>query len=139
MRAQRASYPLTKLRACASAAAANCRKVNVAPGNETVVGESFVASVRHVALYLRSSINRSQSTIIIPSMTGDLELAPGSLPVPDDDRVWRLAAAWLLGYESNATRRNYALDLSDWLGFCESHQVDPCGLGELMSMPGPGP
>ena len=63
--------------------------------------------------------------IIIPSMTGDLELAPGSLPVLGDDRVWRLVAAWLLGYESKATRRNYALDLSGWLGFCESHQVDP--------------
>ena len=36
---------------------------------------------------------------------------------------WR---TWLLGYENHRRpRRNYALGLAGWLGFCESHGVDP--------------
>lgn len=58
-------------------------------------------------------------------MTGDLKATAGSLPASGTDPVRRLVAAWLLGYESQATRRNYALDLSAWLGFCESHGADP--------------
>jgi integrase/recombinase XerD len=58
-------------------------------------------------------------------MTADLQVTPGSLPAFGDDRLARLVAAWLLGYESQATRRNYGLDLTGWLRFCESHGVDP--------------
>lgn len=63
--------------------------------------------------------------ISIPSMTGDVQVTPGSFPAVGDDRLARLVAAWLLGYESQATRRNYGLDLTGWLGFCESHGIDP--------------
>jgi hypothetical protein len=51
---------------------------------------------------------------IIPSMAGDLEVVPGPVPALAEDRIRRLAAAWLLGYESRATRRNYSLDLTAW-------------------------
>ena len=37
----------------------------------------------------------------------------------------RLVAAWLLGYESRATRRNYGGDLAAWLAFCDSHRLNP--------------
>jgi hypothetical protein len=46
-------------------------------------------------------------------MTGDL--VSGPLPAIDDDPVRRMAAAWLLGYKSPATRRAYAADLAAWL------------------------
>jgi integrase/recombinase XerD len=63
--------------------------------------------------------------INIPPMTGDVEVMPGSLAATSGDPVHRSVAAWLLGYESQATRRNYALDITAWLGFCESHCIDP--------------
>lgn len=47
------------------------------------------------------------------------------LPVVGDDPVRRLAAAWLLGYDSKNTRTAYARDLSDWLAFCTAHRIDP--------------
>jgi integrase/recombinase XerD len=58
-------------------------------------------------------------------VAADLELTPGRLPAAGDDRARRLSAAWLLGYPSLATRRNYALDLAAWLGFCDQHGIDP--------------
>jgi len=58
-------------------------------------------------------------------VTTELEVLPGSTPALDDDLIRRLVAAWLLGYESPATRRSYGLDLATWLGFCELHSVDP--------------
>ena len=42
-----------------------------------------------------------------------------------DNPVRRLVAAWLLGYQSPATRRNYALDITGWLSFCDSRGIDP--------------
>ena len=58
-------------------------------------------------------------------MTAELEVTPGSLPAAGDDSIRRLVAAWLLGYESPATRRNYGADLAAWLRFCGSHGLDP--------------
>jgi integrase/recombinase XerD len=63
--------------------------------------------------------------VIIPSVTAELEVIPGTLPAVDEDPIRRLVAAWLLGYESRATRRNYGLDLAAWLGFCGSIGLDP--------------
>jgi integrase/recombinase XerD len=37
----------------------------------------------------------------------------------------RLAAAWLLGYDSENTRAAYARDLSDWLAFCAAQHIKP--------------
>ena len=39
--------------------------------------------------------------------------------------VLRLLAARLLGYQSPATRRNYALDMTAWLGFCDGRSFGP--------------
>jgi integrase/recombinase XerD len=47
------------------------------------------------------------------------------LRLPDEDHLHRLVAAWLLGYESPATRRNYGGDLAAWLSFCGSVGLDP--------------
>ncbi len=58
-------------------------------------------------------------------MAGDLELVPGPLPAVDDDPGRRLAAAWLLGYASPATRRAYAADMTAWLGFCDIAGTGP--------------
>ena len=58
-------------------------------------------------------------------MTAELEVIPGALAVADDGQIRRLVAAWLLGYESRHTRRNYSLDLTAWLAFCDSHGADP--------------
>jgi len=58
-------------------------------------------------------------------VTAELEAQPDPTPATSDGPIWRLVAAWLLGYESQATRRNYGLDLTAWLGFCESHGLDP--------------
>ena len=55
----------------------------------------------------------------------DLEAIPGPVPAPGDDQIRRLVAAWLLGYESHATRRNYGLDVAAWLSFCSDHGIDP--------------
>jgi len=38
-------------------------------------------------------------------MTAEPVPAPAPLPAAGDDPVWRLVAAWLLGYASPATRR----------------------------------
>ena len=45
-------------------------------------------------------------TVIIPSMTGELEASPRPVETAADDPVRRLVAAWLLGFQSAATRRN---------------------------------
>jgi integrase/recombinase XerD len=58
-------------------------------------------------------------------VTADLELIPGPRPAAAGDRIRRLVAAWLLGYESQATRRNYGLDLAAWLSFCSDHGIEP--------------
>jgi len=58
-------------------------------------------------------------------VAGELEVIPGTITAGAGDPVRRLVAAWLLGYESAATRRNYALDMTAWLGFCAGHGVDP--------------
>ncbi len=58
-------------------------------------------------------------------MTGELELVPGPLPAADDGPARRLAAAWLLGYASPATRRSYVLDITAWLGFCDGRGIGP--------------
>jgi integrase/recombinase XerD len=63
--------------------------------------------------------------IIMLSVTGDLQVVPGSLLTVLDDQLRRLVAAWLLGYESKATRRNYTLDVTAWLSFCDDHGIDP--------------
>ena len=64
-------------------------------------------------------------TVIIPSMTADLEPAPAPLPAVNDDPVRRLVAAWLLGYASPSTRRAYAADLAAWLAFCDRAGTGP--------------
>jgi hypothetical protein len=64
-------------------------------------------------------------TVISPSVAGDIEVRPDTLPAAGDDSMRRLVAAWLLGYESRATRRNYGLDLAAWLDFCDRHGLDP--------------
>lgn len=51
--------------------------------------------------------------------------AAADTPAVDGGSVRRMVAAWLLGYESSNTRSNYARDLAAWLGFCESHGLDP--------------
>jgi len=51
-------------------------------------------------------------------VAGELEVISDTITAADDDLVRRLAAAWLLGYDSPATRRNYALDMIGWLTFC---------------------
>ena len=54
-----------------------------------------------------------------------------SLNVRTDQAVVRpegidqLVAAWLLGYDSARTRRAYARDLADWLGFCRFYGLEP--------------
>jgi hypothetical protein len=53
---------LTKARACASAVAANCRKLSDAPGKVTSVGLDLVAGVRQAEVYLRSRTSRSHRT-----------------------------------------------------------------------------
>ena len=58
-------------------------------------------------------------------MTTELEVIPGSLAIADDSQIRRLVAAWLLGYESQNTRRNYSLDLAAWLDFCDRHGLGP--------------
>jgi integrase/recombinase XerD len=55
----------------------------------------------------------------------DLETIRSSVPAGADDLLRRLVAAWLLGFESQATRRNYGLDMTMWLGFCVDHRIDP--------------
>src|SRR4051812_33273165 len=42
--------------------------------------------------------------------------------------VEQLVAAWLLGYDSERTRRAYARDLADWLAFCSRHGLEPLGV-----------
>ena len=58
-------------------------------------------------------------------MAGELEAIPGPVEAAAGDPVHRLVAAWLLGYQSPATRRNYALDMTAWLGFCDDRGIDP--------------
>jgi integrase/recombinase XerD len=58
-------------------------------------------------------------------VTAELEVLTGPLPAVGGDPVRRLVAAWLLGYESRATRRSYGADLAAWLAFCGSHGADP--------------
>jgi hypothetical protein len=41
-------------------------------------------------------------------MTAELEAVPGLALAVGSDQIRRLVAAWLIGYESKATRRNYA-------------------------------
>jgi site-specific recombinase XerD len=41
------------------------------------------------------------------------------------DRLGRLAAGWLLGYNSRHTRRAYARDLTSWARWCDQLDVDP--------------
>lgn len=55
----------------------------------------------------------------------DVEALSASAPASADDRIRWLIAAWLLGFESQATRRNYGLDIMMWLDFCDEHLVDP--------------
>ena len=55
----------------------------------------------------------------------DLEPVPGPLPAVPDDPVRRLVAAWLLGFGSAHTRRNYASDIAGWLKFCDTYCIDP--------------
>jgi integrase/recombinase XerD len=55
----------------------------------------------------------------------DIEVTAGALPAAGDDPIRRLVAAWLLGYESPATRRNYGADLAAWLAFSDSYRFDP--------------
>jgi integrase/recombinase XerD len=64
-------------------------------------------------------------TVIIPSMTGELEVIPGPAAAAADDPVRRLVAAWLLGYQSPATRRAYAADMTAWLAFCDRLGTGP--------------
>lgn len=71
-------------------------------------------------------------------MTVDIEVRAGSLPASGKDPIRRLVAAWLLGYESRATRRNYGLDLTAWLEFCGSVGLDPLAARRLTSMLGLG-
>jgi len=55
----------------------------------------------------------------------EIEVRPDTLPAARDDPIRRLVAAWLLGFKSKATWRNYGLDINLWLGFCREHGVDP--------------
>ena len=64
-------------------------------------------------------------TVIVPPMTSELEAAPGPVEAATGDPGQHLVAAWLLGYQSPANRRNYALDITAWLGFCDGHGIDP--------------
>jgi integrase/recombinase XerD len=47
------------------------------------------------------------------------------LPAVPDDRIRALVAAWLLGFASAHTRRNYAGDIAGWLKFCDDVCIDP--------------
>ncbi len=91
--------PLMKLRACASAAAANCRKVSAAAANETAVGESLVTSVRHVALYLRSTqgAGMTDAKFVTFLVNGEIrhEQVVSILEPYGRVEVWEGGAAWL--------------------------------------------
>jgi site-specific recombinase XerD len=58
-------------------------------------------------------------------MTAELEVISDTSLATVDDELSRLVAAWLLSFESQATRRNYRLDITMWLNFCAEHGVDP--------------
>ena len=75
-------------------------------------------------------------TVIIPSRDCGYRGQSRFTTAAGEASILRLVAAWLLGYESPATRRNYGADLAAWLGFCDSHDLDPCKLAEPTSMPG---
>jgi len=61
-------------------------------------------------------------------MTTAHEVEPRRTQALDEPRpsaeVRRLLAAFLVGYEGH-TRLAYARDLSDWLAFCDRHNVEP--------------
>ena len=46
-----------------------------------------------------------QRVITRSAVAADLEVSPASVPTAGSDSVRRLVAAWLLGYQSPATRR----------------------------------
>ena len=52
-------------------------------------------------------------------------VVPGPLPDLNTDPVRRLVAAWLLGYQSPATRRAYTADMTAWLAFCDEVGTSP--------------
>jgi hypothetical protein len=64
-------------------------------------------------------------TVILPPCERGYRGHGGSLPAAGDDPIRRLVAAWLLGYESPATRRSYGADLAAWLAFSDSYGFDP--------------
>jgi site-specific recombinase XerD len=60
-----------------------------------------------------------------------------ALAIPGDgtaepDRVRALALSWLATKRSVHTRRAYGGDLSEWLGWCQSHATDPLAAGEAV-------
>jgi integrase/recombinase XerD len=55
----------------------------------------------------------------------EIEPVPGLLPAVPEDPVRGLVAAWLLGFGSEHTRRNYAGDMAGWLEFCHTYCIDP--------------
>jgi integrase/recombinase XerD len=62
-----------------------------------------------------------------PSLTKALEGRPSALAIPKSsaaDDLGRLLAAFLVGHEGH-TRAAYALDLTDWLAFCDRYGVEP--------------
>ena len=64
---------------------------------------------------------------------------PGPLPTVGEDPVQRLVAAWLLGYESRATRGNNGADLAGWLLTGHDHDAGrPHGLYAERTRPGLG-
>lgn len=48
----------------------------------------------------------------------------GLLTVPAVGDVEPLAAAWLLGYPAERTRRAYGRDLAGWLAFCNAYEIE---------------
>lgn len=58
------------------------------------------------------------------SVWGELQVISAVSSAVGDDRVPRLVVAWLLGHESQTTRRNYVLDMAARLGYCGDHDID---------------
>jgi site-specific recombinase XerD len=59
------------------------------------------------------------------SNSTDVVLVDSATELVTDDPLRPFVAAWLLGFKSQHTVRNYRKDLADWRAFCADHGLDP--------------
>jgi site-specific recombinase XerD len=59
------------------------------------------------------------------SNSTDVVLVDSATELVTDDPLRPFVAAWLLGFKSQHTVRNYRKDLADWRAFCATHGLDP--------------